>query len=272
MMISEHSVKTDLFFTKNSWTPEPYGFRLKVPEAIMQKAFDLSSVFQKYSNIGRVPSWVQEGAEAFFFDVDSTLIEQETIDEIAKKHGLYDQIARDTAQAMAGKKDFAQSVMERVSLLKGLDAAEIAQIVQDLTFSPGVLDLIEWCHRRGIPVFLVSGGFTLTVRFFAEKIRAKRFYASELEIGKDGKLTGRIEGPLLDGPRKVHFYLEACKEFALNPLRCAFVGDGSNDRNAMDRAGWAIGYDPKPVLYPHLDLKLGKGGFSFLRHFLESNL
>ena len=249
--------------THLAWHKKPYGSQL-VDHSLQ---FDLVSLFSQTTNFGRAPLFKK--FDCFFFDVDSTLIEQETIDEVAKRFDLYQQMHHVTVEAMAGKIDFARSVADRVRLLSGIDATEFEKITERLSLNPYVFELISFLKQCGTKIVLISGGFTSTVEHFAKLVQADAFYANELEV-KNGKLTGRILGQILDSERKAFYIEETCKTFKLDPQKCAFVGDGANDRHALDYAGWAIGYQPKPVLYPHLDLKLGREGYKFLLRYLEA--
>ena len=135
------------------------------------------------------------------FDMDSTLIQAECIDELARRHGVYDKVAAITERAMRGEIDFKESFTERVALLKGLDVSVMKDIAENLPITEGADRLMSVLKTCGYKIAILSGGFT----FFGEYLRSKYgidyLYANELEIGEDGKLTGRYVGDVVDGRR-----------------------------------------------------------------------
>ena len=185
-------------------------------------------------------------------DMDSTLINIETLDEVADYAGLKHEIAAITEQSMNGAVDFAESLRRRVSLLKGLDASALKRVYEErLELNPGAAKFIATLKARGIKTMLVSGGFTFFTERLKERLDLDFAFANELEI-VDGKLTGAMIGPLLDPAAK------AAKVSAVSALldivqpgRVIAIGDGANDRAMFDAAGTGIGYRPKVVLRPH---------------------
>ena len=185
-------------------------------------------------------------------DMDSTLINIETLDEVADYAGLKQQIAAITEQSMNGVVDFAQSLRQRVALLKGLDASALQRVYAErLELNPGAKEFIATLKAQGIKTMLVSGGFTFFTERLKQRLDLDFAFANELEI-IDGKLTGAMLGPLLDPAAKAAKVTEVCDMLGIvPPSRVMAIGDGANDRAMFDAAGAGIGYRPKAVLRPH---------------------
>ena len=185
-------------------------------------------------------------------DMDSTLINIESLDEVADFAGLKQEIAAITEQSMNGKVDFTESLRRRVSMLKGLDASALERVYEDrVELNPGAEKLMATLKAQGIKTMLVSGGFT----FFSERLKQRLgldfAFANELEI-VDAKLTGAIIGPVLDPAAKAAKIREVSDVLGIvQPGRVIAIGDGANDRPMFDVAGTGVGYRPKAVLRPH---------------------
>ena len=185
-------------------------------------------------------------------DMDSTLINIESLDEVADYVGLKQEIATITEQSMNGTVDFTESLMKRVSLLKGLNAAALQRVYEDrVALNPGAEKLIATLKAQGIKTMLVSGGFT----FFTERLKRRLgldfAFANELEI-VNGKLTGAMIGSILDPAAKAAKIREVSQALGfVQANRVIAIGDGANDRQMFDAVGTAIGYRPKVVLRPH---------------------
>ena len=161
-------------------------------------------------------------------DMESTIIEQEMLDELADLIGLRDQVADITARAMNGELDFAAALRERVALLKGLPASVIDQVAKRITYMSGAVELLAGMKANGASAWLVSGGFTCFAKPVAERLGFDRVYANELLI-RDGVITGEVTNPILDKESKKNFLLQATKELGLTLDQTAAVGDGAND-------------------------------------------
>ena len=185
-------------------------------------------------------------------DMDSTLINIESLDEVADYVGLKQEIATITEQSMNGAVDFTESLMKRVSLLKGLNTAALQRVYEDrVALNPGAEKLIATLKAQGIKTMLVSGGFT----FFTERLKRRLgldfAFANELEI-VNGKLTGAMIGSILDPAAKAAKIREVSQALGfVQANRVIAIGDGANDRQMFDAVGTAIGYRPKAVLRPH---------------------
>ena len=179
------------------------------------------------------------------FDMDSTLIQVEVIDELAKRCGVGDQVSAITAGAMRGEYDFKESLRRRLALLKGLDAGVLENVADALPLTEGAERLISNLKRLGFKIAIISGGFT----YFGERLKQllgiDYVYANKLEI-KDGKLTGRVVGPIVDGARKAELLRRLAEREGISLQQVAAVGDGANDLPMLGLAGLGIAFHAKP--------------------------
>lgn len=193
-------------------------------------------------------------------DMDSTLISIECIDEIADMVGIKPQVAAITERAMQGELDFAQSLRERVALLKGLSEADLMRVLNErLQLNPGAKEWIETCKKNNITTLLVSGGFT----FFAERVKAMLgldyAVSNTLEI-IDGKLTGRVLGDIVDAQVKANELTKLRDHLGLAATQTIAVGDGANDLKMMAAAGVGVAYHAKPVVQAQASYALNHVG------------
>lgn len=181
-------------------------------------------------------------------DMDSTLINIECIDEIADMMNIKPQIAAITERAMLGELDFAQSLRERVALLKGLPESDLMRVLNErLNLNPGAVEWIETCKQHNIKTLLVSGGFT----FFADKVKAMLgldyAVSNTLEI-MDGKLTGNVLGEVVDAQTKANELIKLRGQLGLTAKQTIAIGDGANDLKMLAVAGIGIAYHAKPIV------------------------
>ena len=173
------------------------------------------------------------------FDMDSTLIETEVIDELAMRAGVGDQVKAITERAMRGEIDFIESFKERVSLLKGLDESVMREIAENLPITEGVERLMYVLKRYGYKIAILSGGFTYFGNYLKDKFGIDYVYANELEI-IDGKLTGRYLGDIVDGKRKAELLRLIAQVEKVDIAQTIAVGDGANDLPMLSIAGLGI--------------------------------
>ncbi|MDI1245774.1 MAG: phosphoserine phosphatase SerB [Rhodoferax sp.] len=203
------------------------------------------------------------------FDMDSTLIDIECVDEIAAAVGRKPQVAAITEAAMRGDiSDYKESLRQRVALLKGVTVADMERIYQNhLQLNPGAAELVRACQQAGLKVLLVSGGFT----FFSDRIRDRLGIdytrANVLEL-EDGVLTGRMVhqpwGDICDGAEKRSMVLQMCDTLGINPKQTIAVGDGANDLPMMSVAGLSVAYHAKPAVREFANVSIESGGLDRL--------
>jgi len=203
------------------------------------------------------------------FDMDSTLIAIECVDEIADVAGKKAEVAAITEAAMRGEiADYKESLRRRVALLKGVPAAALQRVYDErLRFNPGAERLVAACNAAGLKTLLVSGGFT----FFTDRVRDRLgfdFTRSNVLGIADGALTGRMVdqpwGDICDGEEKKKMLLETCKALAISPAQSIAVGDGANDLPMMAAAGLSVAYHAKPKVREAARVAIDSGGLDRL--------
>lgn len=197
-------------------------------------------------------------------DMDSTMIGQECIDELADEAGVGAYVAGITARAMNGELDFEDALRERVALLKGLDASVIAKVLETrITFTPGGRELIATMKANGGYAALVSGGFTAFTTHVAQALGFDLHRANTLHI-EAGKLTGTVAEPILGREAKVDALNTISAELGLGPANVMAVGDGANDLGMLSRAGAGVALHAKPSVAAQCDLRINHGDLSAL--------
>ncbi len=181
------------------------------------------------------------------FDMDSTLIEAEVIDELAKEAGVGDQVSAITEEAMQGKIDFTESFQRRVALLKGLDESVLAKVAARLPLSEGAEELVSKLKALGFKTAILSGGFNYFGEHLKRKLGFDYVYANELEI-ENGKVTGRVTGVVVDGQRKAELLREIAAREGVRLEQTIAVGDGANDLPMLSIAGLGIAFRAKPLV------------------------
>jgi phosphoserine phosphatase len=188
-------------------------------------------------------------------DVDSTLIGQEVVDLLADAAGVGQDVAEITAAAMRGELDFAASLARRVALLEGLPESVLASVRARITVTDGVPALLDAVHAVGGLVCAVSGGFDRVLTPLAEELGLDRWRANTLEV-TDGRLTGRIEGPVIDAAAKRAALLAWAAEAEVPLSRTVAIGDGANDLLLLETAGLGVAFDAKPAVRDRADVVL----------------
>ncbi len=197
-------------------------------------------------------------------DMDSTMIGQECIDELADYAGVKTEVADITERAMQGELDFAGALKERVALLRGLDASVIDQcLAERIRPNPGAETLVRTMRSRGAMTMLVSGGFTTFVGPIAEQIGFERFEANVLGVAA-GKLSGATEGRIVDSRRKHDVLSELRNALGLAANETIAIGDGANDIPMIEESGLGIAYRAKPALAAVADAELNHHGLDAL--------
>ena len=200
------------------------------------------------------------------FDMDSTLIDAEVIDELAKKAGVGTEVSAITEQAMLGNLDFKESFIKRVALLKGLEEDVIADVAENLRLNEGAEQLIQILRALGYKTAIVSGGFNYFGRFLQKKLDIDYVYANELEI-KNGAITGEVVGQVVDASRKAEIVREIAVKERVSLEQVIAVGDGANDLKMLSIAGLGIAFRAKPLVKEtaqHSISTLGLDGILYL--------
>lgn len=200
-------------------------------------------------------------------DMDSTLIQVEVIDEMAKLYGVVGEVAEITRRAMAGELVFEESLKERVKLLKGLPFETVQKLAADLPITEGAEQLLTVLRGLGYKTGVISGGFTFAADALKQRLGLDYAYANQLEV-RDGRLTGRVKEPIV-GPQRKADLLDAIAQREGIPLEQTIaIGDGANDLTMLQQAGLGIAFHAKPKLREAADTSLSRGGLDRILYLL----
>jgi len=202
------------------------------------------------------------------FDMDSTLIQTECIDELAERNGVGAEVRAITESAMRGEIDFKESFTRRVALLKGLDVSAMQDIAEHLPMTEGVDRLMSVLKTCGYKIAILSGGFTYFGEYLQRRYGIDYVYANELEIGEDGKLTGRYVGEIVDGHRKAELLKLIAQVEKVNLAQTIAVGDGANDLPMISEAGLGIAFHAKPRVVANAEQSINTIGLDGVLYFL----
>ncbi|MEZ5501785.1 MAG: phosphoserine phosphatase SerB [Halioglobus sp.] len=201
------------------------------------------------------------------FDMDSTLIEAEVIDELAKLAGVGEQVSAITERAMRGEIDFSESFRTRVALLKGLEESALRQVAGQLKITEGAEHLISTLRALGYRTAILSGGFTYFARHLQARLGIDYVYANELDIA-DGVVTGRITGSIVDGARKAELLRQLADEQGIDLQQVIAVGDGANDLPMLSIAGLGIAFRAKPLVQKSAEQSISTLGLDAILYLL----
>lgn len=201
------------------------------------------------------------------FDMDSTLIQAEVIDELAKRAGAGAEVAAITERAMRGELDFSQSLRKRVGLLKGLPESVLGEVAASLTLTEGAERLVRTLKDLGYSIAILSGGFGYFGRYLQNRLGIDYVHANELEI-QDGLLTGGLTGEIVDGQGKARLLREIAAKEQISLAQVIAVGDGANDLPMLDIAGLGIAFHAKPVVRQGAGQAISNMGLDGVLYFL----
>lgn len=182
----------------------------------------------------------------FLADMDSTMISGETLDDLAECVGVRNQVAALTARAMDGSMDYRDALFARLQLIKGIGFDVINKVRAAQQPSPGAIELVAGLKARGILTVLVSGGFTVFTEPVAQALGFDHHHGNTLDVGIDGRVTGRVVDPLIHHEKKREILFEYCERLGITPAQVIATGDGANDVPMLQTAGVGIAYHPKP--------------------------
>jgi phosphoserine phosphatase len=216
-----------------------------------------NKLIQNCENVGVSVVFQQEDVfkkakKLLVFDMDSTLIEMEAIDELAKIAGMQDKVKTLTREAMEGRIDYGQALRERVSLLKGLNESDICGLADHMTLVAGTEELVRALKGMGYKIAIISGGFTQFTDRLKEKLGIDYVFANRLVI-RDGILTGKLEEPIIDPEKKGELIRQLAKMENISTREIVSIGDSATDRFMLKESGLGIGFRPKELLKKHAD-------------------
>ena len=201
------------------------------------------------------------------FDMDSTLIQCEVIDELATRAGVGDRVAAITERAMRGELDFNQSLSERLGLLRGLEADTALQIAKNLPYTDGARELMTTLRASGVKTVIISGGFSLFAEYVAAELAMDEYFANTLEVS-DGVLTGVAIPPIVNAEYKEAKLREIAALMGISMRQTLAIGDGANDLKMLNAAGIGIAFRAKPVVRSQARYQLSMVGLDGALYFL----
>jgi phosphoserine phosphatase len=201
------------------------------------------------------------------FDMDSTLIKTEVIDELAKANGVEDAVIEITEKAMQGEIDFNKSLIERVKLLSGLDESVLHDIAKNLPLSEGAKELITTLKQLGFTTAILSGGFNFFGQYLKDKLGIDYVYANNLEI-IDGKVTGNVNGDIVNGQKKAELLQEIATLENINLEQVIAVGDGANDLPMLSIAGLGIAFKAKNIVKKNAEHSISASGLDSILYLI----
>ncbi len=191
------------------------------------------------------------------FDMDSTLLDAETIDELAAVAGVGEEVAEITERAMNGELDYGEALRERVSLLKGLSTIRVMHACESLPLMPGARELVDSVKQMGYKTAMITCGFMISARRVGEMLGIDYVIANDLATN-NGTLTGEVIGDLTECDSKARMLKDLTHRCGIDPQECVAIGDGANDIYLFENAGYSIAFNAKPILRGHADVTVDR--------------
>ena len=235
-------------------------------DKLKEKLIAISNTHQVDAAFIRDDVW-RRNKRLIVFDMDSTLIQTEVIDEMAVEHGVGDKVKHITERAMNGELDFNQSLLERVKLLEGLDQKKLQIILERLEFTPGAEKFIKTVKSLGYKVAVISGGFSFFANTLKEKLGLDYAFANELDI-QNGALTGKVKGTIINAEQKATLVKLISQQEGINLEQVVAIGDGANDLPMLSVAGLGIAYHAKDIVRKQAKNHMSHGPMTTILHFL----
>ncbi len=253
----------------DTWKVGHYDVALMSGELTAEHEAILQALKLDYANLSDVPDLSQPGL--IVMDMDSTAIQIECIDEIAKLAGVGEEVAEVTERAMQGELDFEQSLRQRVGKLKGADESILSTVRESLPFMPDLRELVTTLNQLGWKTAIASGGFTYFSDYLKETLGLDHAQSNQLEI-VDGKLTGKVLGDIVSAQTKADILQSLADEYEIDPYNTIAVGDGANDLVMMGSAGLGVAYHAKPKVEQQAQVAIRYSGLGGVLCILSAAL
>ncbi len=202
------------------------------------------------------------------FDMDSTLIQTEVIEELAKLAGSHEEVKKITDQAMEGEIDFSESLKKRVKTLKGLEKEKLTQLCDKIPLTDGVEEVIKTVKSLGFKVGIISGGFTFFTDYFKNKLNLDYAFSNKLEFDSKNTLTGNVEGQIVDAEKKAILLELIAQQESISLDQVVAIGDGANDLQMLAMAGMGIAFHARKIVRDAADHQMSHGPMTSILHFL----
>jgi phosphoserine phosphatase len=250
--------KACLEFSARGTLRDPAAFRRELLE--VAGALEVDLAFQQ-------DNMYRRNRRLVAFDMDSTLVEAEVIDELAKLAGVGEQVSAITERAMRGEIDFSESFRTRVALLEGLEESALARVAEQLKITEGAEHLISTLRALGYKTAILSGGFTYFARHLQARLGIDYIFANELDTA-GGRVTGKISGTIVDGARKAELLRQLANEQGIDLQQVIAVGDGANDLPMLSIAGLGIAFRAKPLVQQSAEQSISTLGLDAILYLL----